>query len=186
MEPINLEKGNRVDLTKTIPGLKHVGIGLGWDVKKGNDADLDAFAVALRGGKFTSNSDLIYFGHLEGVSGSIKHSGDNLTGAGDGDDEVINIDLSKVPADVDQIMVAVNIYQAESRRQNFGQIDNAFIRVFDQDTNQEICRYDLSEDYSSATGMVMGKVYLHNGEWKFQAVGEGKNGSIADIVKGWE
>lgn len=184
METLNLVKGQRVDLTKTNPGLKAIALGLGWDVRNGaGDAfDLDAFAVALKDGKL---DDVVYFNHKTAYSGAINHSGDNLTGEGAGDDETIVMLLDKIPAGVTEVMVCVNIYQAASRRQNFGQVQNAFIRVYDKDTNTELAKYDLSEDYSAFNGMVMGKIYLKDSEWKFQAVGEGVNGSIVEIADKW-
>lgn len=183
---LNLTKGERVDLTKTNPQLKIAAIGLGWDVRSGAgaDFDLDAFALGLTGKKLVNApGHICYFGNKSILDRSIEHSGDNLTGAGAGDDETIKVDFSKIPAGVDEIIVCVNIYQAESRgRQNFGQVQNAFIRVYDFETKAEILKYDLSEDYSAFNGMVMGKLYLNNGEWKFQAIGEGKNGDINVIA----
>ena len=184
METLNLVKGQRVDLTKTNPGLKVIGLGLGWDVRSGagDSFDLDAFAVACKSGKL---DDVVYFNHKTAYSGAINHSGDNLTGEGAGDDETILIQLDKLPADITEVMVCVNIYQADVRRQNFGQVQNAFIRVYDKETNAELAKYDLSEDYSAFNGMVMGKLYFKDGEWKFQAVGEGVNGSISKIADTW-
>lgn len=188
METLNLEKGNRIDLTKTNPGLKIIGVGLGWDVKSGSgdNFDLDAFGVALVGGKFTSKAHVVFFNQKKILNDALVHSGDNLTGEGDGDDETIIVDLSKVPADVTEIMLGVNIYQAEQRRQNFGQVNNAFIRLYDKETNQEIAKYDLSEDFSATTGMVLGKMYSKDGEWKFQAIGEAKTGDISKIAESWQ
>lgn len=183
---LNLTKGERVDLTKTNPQLKVAAIGLGWDVRSGGGAefDLDAFALGLTGKKLVdAPGHICYFGNKKVMNGSIEHSGDNLTGAGAGDDETIKVDFSKLPAGVDEVVVCVNIFQALSRgNQNFGQVNNAFIRIYDWETKAEILKYDLSEDYSAFNGMVMGKLYLNNGEWKFQAVGEGKNGDINVIA----
>jgi len=186
---LSLEKGQKVDLTKGTT-LAILCLGLGWDVNasSGSAFDLDAFAIPLTGGKLTNGANLLYFGspkvnnHPTTLGGSLMHSGDNLTGVGDGDDETITMRLNDIPADVEEVLIAVNIYQADSRRQNFGQVRNAFCRLYNQDTNEEMMRYDLSEDYSTNTAVVFGRVYRHNGEWKFNAIGEGKNGSINDIA----
>lgn len=191
-ETLNLVKGERVDLTKTNPGVSNFSIGLGWDVNAGNSGafDLDAFAVVLKQGKAISAApqSVLYFGSPK-VNGkpsilneALVHSGDNLTGAGAGDDETILIDVSKLPTDADEVLVCVNIYEAVNRRQNFGQVKNAFIRVYGTEQKNEILKFDLSEDYSAFSGMVMGKIYRKDGEWKFQAVGEGKNGDINQIT----
>ena len=182
---VNLQKGQKIDLTKGNPGLKHVLVGLGWDeVKKGGilgglfggnqDIDCDASAILITEstGKLSSKNDLIYFGNLTHNSGAVKHMGDNLTGAGDGDDEQIFVDLSKLPAQYSKIVIVVNIYEARARRQDFGMIKNAFIRLVDSDKNQELCRYDLSENYNGMTSMIFGELYRHNGEWKFSAIGQ--------------
>lgn len=186
---LNLVKGEKIDITKTNPGLKVAAIGLGWDTSRSSSTfDLDAFALALKGKKLASPSDVLYFsspktnGKPAIMNEALVHSGDNLTGAGAGDDETILVDFSKIPSGVDEIVVCANIYQAASKRQNFGMVDNAFIRVYDNDTKAEIARYDLSEDASSHSGMVFGKLYLHQGEWKFQAVGESKDGDITVIA----
>jgi len=190
---LNLTKGERVDLTKSNPGLKIAAIGLGWDVNSaagGNAYDLDGFALGLTGGKLAdATGHICYFGSPKTdnkpsiLAGAITHSGDNLTGTGDGDDETILVDFAKLAAGVDQIIICVNIYQAKDRgNQNFGQVNNAFVRVYDWETKAEIMKFDLSEDYSAFNGMVMGKLYLKDGEWKFQAVGEGKNGNINEIA----
>lgn len=178
MEALNLTKGERVDLTKTHPGLKKVNIGLGWDVGGTSSFDLDGFAILLHGDKYTNPKDMIYFSNLEGDG--VKHHGDNLTGAGEGDDETISLEFEKVKADA--IVVGCNIYQAEGRKQNFGQVKNAFIRVYNPDTKEVLAKYDLSEDFSGATGIILGKVYNKDGEWKFQAVGEGRNGDLNKIA----
>jgi tellurium resistance protein TerD len=181
---LDLSKGQKADLTKTNPGLTILNLGLGWDVGSGSRStfDLDATAVVLRGGKLANTSDMVYFKNLKGDNGAIVHKGDNLTGAGDGDDEVVSVDLTKVSADVSEVVFVVNIYEAESRNQNFGQVANAFIRVVDTATNQEIMRYDLSEDFSGGTGVVMGKLYRYGEEWKFQALGEEFKGDLNKIV----
>jgi tellurium resistance protein TerD len=179
---VSLEKGERVDLTKTNPGLKVAHVGLGWDVAQTGSAafDLDAFALVLKGGKlFDGNSSVIYFGHK--TAHGLEHMGDNLTGAGDGDDETIKIHLSQVPGD--EILLCVNIYQADTRHQNFGMVNNAFIRIYDGETGGEILKFDLSEDYSKFNAMIMGKLYKKDEEWKFQAVGTGANGDINTIAQ---
>ena len=183
---VNLQKGQKIDLTKGNPGLKHVMVGLGWDeVKKGGflggllgggqDIDCDASAILLSApnDKLVNKGDLVYFGNLKHSSGSIKHMGDNLTGAGAGDDEQLFVDLAAVPQNINKIIFVVNIYEATARRQDFGMIKNAFIRLVDSDTNQEICRYNLSENYNGMTAMIFGEMYRHNNEWKFSAIGQG-------------
>ena len=182
---VNLQKGQKIDLTKGNPGLKHVMVGLGWDeVKKGGllgglfgggqDIDCDASAILITESinKLAGKSDLVYFGNLTHKSGAIKHMGDNLTGAGEGDDEQIFVDLASVPAEYSKIIFVVNIYEAKARRQDFGMINNAFIRIVDSDSKQELCRYNLSENYNGMTSMIFGELYRHNGEWKFSAVGQ--------------
>ncbi len=184
---VSLQKGQKVSLSKGNTGLDKVIVGLGWDEVQqksgglfgglfgGNQPaiDCDASALMLQGGKLAGKSDIIYFGNLTHSSGTVRHMGDNLTGAGDGDDEQIVIDLAKVPAQYDRIVLVVNIYQAVQGRQNFGMIRNAVIRIVDGRTNQEMCRYDLSEDYTGMTAMIFGEVYRHDGEWKFNAIGQG-------------
>ena len=175
--PINLSKGQKVDLTKGNPGLKKIMAGLGWDVNafdSGGDFDLDAAAFMLGAdGKCPTDKEFIFYGNLAHVSGSVKHLGDNLTGAGEGDDEQILVDLAQVPSEYDRIVVVVNIYQAVQRKQHFGLIQNAFIRLVDGRNNTEMCRYNLTDDYSGMTAMIFGEVYRHNGEWKFNAIGQG-------------
>ena len=182
--PINLSKGQKVDLTKTNPGLKKVIVGLGWDVNafdSGADFDLDAAAFMVgANGKCPTEKDFIFYGNLKHPSESVEHMGDNLTGEGDGDDEQIKIDLSKVPANIEKIAFTVTIYDAESRRQNFGQVSNAYIRIVDEVTNTEIIRFDLGEDFSIETAVVV-EVYRHNGEWKFNAIGSGFGGGLAAL-----
>lgn len=187
MSELSLVKGQRIDLTKGT-GLKIAAVGLGWDV--GDNFDLDAFAIALRDGKIKDTpADVLYFGSPKVggkpvlFNGGLTHSGDNLTGAGAGDDETILIDFSKLPADVTEVVIAVNIYEANNRRQNFGMVNNAFVRVYDFETKQEICKYDLTEDYSAQTALVTGKLYKKDGEWKFAALGEGKVGDINDVAR---
>ncbi|MBQ9497921.1 MAG: TerD family protein [Selenomonadaceae bacterium] len=182
---ISLKKGQKVDLTKTNPGLKNILIGLGWDTNRydgGSDFDLDS-AVFLLGAdsKVKSGDDFIFFNNLKHVSGSVEHLGDNLTGAGDGDDEEIKIDLSKVPAEIEKIAFTVTIYEADTRKQNFGQVENAFIRVFDEQNNKELIRYDLDEDFSIETSVIVGELYRNKGEWKFNAIGSGFEGGLAAL-----
>ena len=186
---ISLQKGQKVSLSKDNAGLAHVIVGLGWDeVQKPSGGflksmlssepqaiDCDASAILLKNGKLAHKDDLVYFGNLRHPSGTVIHQGDNLTGAGDGDDEQIVIDLSKVPQDYDRIVIVVTIYQAVKRRQNFGMIENAFIRLVDARNNNEMCKYNLTDNYSGMTAMIFGEVYRHNGEWKFNAIGQGTN-----------
>lgn len=184
---INLQKGQKVDLTKTNPGLTIVKIGLGWDVvKNGQDVDLDAAALCLTGGKYVGGQEnLCFFNNLSIHGGAILHSGDNLTGAGDGDDEVITIDLSKIPATVDEVLLAVNVYEAQNRRQTFGMVENAFARVIlgTDMTSPEHSKFDLSEDQSVDTGFQLISLYRHQGEWKVKALGTGFTGSWTDLIK---
>ena len=183
--PINLTKGQKVDLTKGNPGLKNIMVGLGWDVNafdSGADFDLDAAAFMLGdNGRCPTEKEFIFYGNLEYPSKSVKHMGDNLTGEGEGDDEQIHVELQKIPANVSRIAFTVTIYDAESRRQNFGQVSNAFIRIVDEATNMELIRYDLGEDFSIETAVVVGELYRHNGEWKFNAIGSGFQGGLAAL-----
>lgn len=183
---ISLQKGQKISLTKDNAGLNRVVVGLGWDeakpakgglfsaFKAPQAIDCDASVIMLSNGKLADvKGDVVFFGHLKHGSGAVQHMGDNLTGAGDGDDEQIVIDLASVPAQYDRIVIVVNIYQAVPRKQHFGMIENAFCRVVDARNNQELCRYNLSENYSNMTSMIFGEVYRHNGEWKFNAIGQG-------------
>ena len=183
--PINLSKGQKVDLTKGNPGLKSVMVGLGWDVNafdSGADFDLDAAAFMLGAdGKCPTEKEFIFYGNLTHVSDAVKHMGDNLTGEGDGDDEQICVDLSKIPANISKIAFIVTIYDAETRRQNFGQVSNAFIRIVDEATGTELIRYDLGEDFSIETAVVVGEMYKHGNEWKFNAIGSGFQGGLAAL-----
>lgn len=183
--PINLSKGQKVDLTKGNPGLNNIMIGLGWDVNafdSGAAFDLDAAAFMLdERGKCPSEKEFIFYGNLEHSSSSVKHMGDNLTGEGDGDDEQIQIDLLKIPANVTRVAFTVTIYDAETRRQNFGQVSNSFIRIVDESSNTELIRYDLGEDFSIETAVVVGELYRNNGEWKFNAIGSGFQGGLAAL-----
>ena len=183
--PINLSKGQKVDLTKGNPGLKSIMVGLGWDVNafdSGADFDLDAAAFMLGAdGRCPTEKEFIFYGNLSHASESVNHQGDNLTGEGEGDDEQIQVDLTKVPANVEKIAFTVTIYEADTRRQNFGQVSNAFIRLVDETTNTELIRYDLGEDFSIETAVVVGELYRHNGEWKFNAIGSGFQGGLAAL-----
>ena len=186
---VSLAKGQKVDLTKTNPGLKEVLIGLGWDTNKydgGKDFDLDASVFMLgANGKVRSDADFVFYGNLKHESGSVEHLGDNLTGAGEGDDEEIKVFLDKVPADVEKIDFTVTIYEAEQRKQNFGQVENAFIRVMDAANGKELIRYDLGEDFSIETAVVVGEIYRNKGEWKFNAIGAGWSGGLAALGKNY-
>ena len=183
--PINLSKGQKVSLTKGNPGLKNIMVGLGWDVNAfdtGADFDLDAAAFMLgSSGRCPTDKEFIFYGNLEHTTGAVKHMGDNLTGEGEGDDEQIEVKLTDVPANVERIAFTVTIYEAEARRQNFGQVSNAYIRIVDKDTNQELIHYDLGEDFSIETAIVVGELYKHNGEWKFNAIGSGFQGGLAAL-----
>jgi len=179
---VSLQKGQKVSLTKDNAGLSRVVIGLGWDevqqkrgffAPKQQEIDCDASAFLLTNGRLLGVDDIVYFGNLRHKSGSVQHMGDNLTGAGAGDDEQIVVELDRVPAEYDRIVLVVNIYQADKRKQHFGMIQNAFIRIVDSRNNQELCRYNLSDNYDGMTAMIFGEVYRHNGEWKFNAVGSG-------------
>ena len=184
---INLFKGQKVDLTKGNPGLSKIIIGLGWDVNKydgGSAFDLDAAAFMLTAnGKVQNDSDFVFYNNLKHSSGSVQHMGDNLTGAGDGDDEQIKIDLSKVPANVEKIAFTVTIHEAEQRRQNSGQVSNAFIHVFNEVKNTDLIRYDLGEDFSIETAVVVAELYRSSGEWKFNAIGSGFQGGLKALCQ---
>lgn len=186
---INLAKGQRIDLTKTNPGLTKVIVGLGWDTNRyhgGNDFDLDASAfLADANGRVINDSDFIFYNNLVHPSGSVEHTGDNRTGEGDGDDEQIKIDFSKVPSHVHRIAITVTIHDADARYQNFGQVSNAFVRLVDEDTNNEILRFDLGEDFSVETAVVFCELYRHNGDWKFNAIGRGFAGGLAALCRNY-
>ena len=179
---ISLKKGQKVSLSKDHAGLSRVVVGLGWDevkrkggffAPKPQAIDCDASALLLKSGRLTDTSDIVYFGNLRHKTGTVQHMGDNLTGAGEGDDEQIIIELGAVPQEYDKIIIVVNIYQAVQRKQHFGLIQNAFIRLVDGRNNSEMCRYNLTEDYANMTAMIFGEIYRHNGEWKFNPVGQG-------------
>jgi len=193
---VSLQKGQKVSLTKENTGLSKVIVGLGWDEvqakggffsRKAQAIDCDASAILLRNGKLCSNKDVVYFGNLVHDSGTVQHMGDNLTGAGDGDDEQIIIDLAKIPAEYDRIVIVVNIYEAVKRNQHFGMIQNAFIRLVDNRNNNEMCRYNLTDNYSGMTAMIFGEVYRYNGEWKFNAIGQGTNDpGLGELVRRYQ
>jgi tellurium resistance protein TerD len=183
---VSLSKGGNVSLSKEAPGLQAVLVGLGWDVRTttGADFDLDASALMVgTTGKILSDSHFIFFNNLTSPDGSVEHTGDNLTGEGEGDDEAIKVNLVGVPAEVDKIVVTVSIYDAEARQQSFGQVRNAFIRVVNQADNRELTRYDLSEDASTETAMIFGELYRNGAEWKFRAVGQGYSTGLAGIAR---
>lgn len=186
---VNLSKGQKVSLTKDNPGLKNVVVGLGWDVNAfdtGSSFDLDASVFMLGdNGKVNSQDDFVFFGNKVHTSGSVEHMGDNRTGDGDGDDEQIKVDLSKVPANISRIVFTVTIYDAEVRNQNFGQVNNAFVRIVDAATNAELIRYDLCEDFSIETAVVFGELYRNEAEWKFNAIGSGFQGGLAALCNSY-
>ena len=175
--PINLSKGQKVSLTKENPSLSRIMVGLGWDVNEfdsGADFDLDASAFLLgANGKCPTEKEFVFYGNLAHPSGAVVHQGDNLTGAGEGDDEQIEVDLRQLPSNIERVAFTVTIYDSDRRRQNFGQVSNAFIRLVDMTGNTELCRFNLTDDYSGMTGMVVGEIYRRNGEWKFNAIGQG-------------
>ena len=196
---VSLQKGQKVSLSKGNDGLNKIVLGLGWDQAKPAQPsglfgalfasqpaaiDCDASALLLSGGKIKDIKDVVYFGNLKHRSGSVQHMGDNLTGAGDGDDEQIVVNLASLPAEYDRIVLVVNIYRATERNQHFGMIENAFIRVVDGRTNVEMCKYNLSNEYSGMKAMIFGEVYKNNGEWKFNAIGQGTiDNSLGDLIK---
>ncbi|ENV05660.1 hypothetical protein F967_01763 [Acinetobacter sp. CIP 102637] len=183
---ISLNKGGNLSLSKTDPTLVRILIGLGWDERATDGAsfDLDASAFLLTAsGRVRGDHDFIFYNQLKSQDGSVEHTGDNRSGQGDGDDESLVVDLSKVSPEIEKIAITVTIHDAQSRGQNFGQIANAFIRVVNQDSGIEIVRFDLAEDYSTETAMVFGEVYRHNGEWKFRAVGQGYAGGLAAMCQ---
>ena len=183
---ISLAKGGNVSLTKLAPSLTRVSVGLGWDVRTttGVDFDLDATALVCGpDGKVLDDRHFVFYNNLTSPDGSVEHTGDNLTGEGEGDDEVVNVDVSTVPAGVDRVVFAVSVYEGGTRGQSFGQVVNAFIRVVDATTGTELARYDLTEDASTETAMIFGELYRHNGEWKFRAIGQGYASGLAGIAK---
>ena len=199
---VNLQKGQKVNLKKSDgEALSRIRIGLGWDPveqKKGGlfgsifggsapDIDCDASVIVCKGGRLSGKKDVVYFGNLKHPSGAIVHTGDNLTGEGEGDDEQIKVDLTAVPEAYDKLVFVVNIYDCESRKQDFGMIQNAFIRICDERTGAEFCRYNLSESYAGMTAMIFGEIYRHNGEWKFNAIGQGtKDTGLQGLAKRYQ
>ncbi|GAA3198187.1 TerD family protein [Dactylosporangium siamense] len=183
---VSLTKGGNVSLTKAAPGLTNVNVGLGWDVRTttGADFDLDASALLLGAdGKVLSDQHFVFFNNLKSPDGSVEHTGDNLTGEGEGDDEMIKVNLGALGPEVDKIVFPVSIHDADARGQSFGQITNAFIRVVNAADNNELTRYDLTEDYSTETALVFGELYRNGAEWKFRAVGQGYASGLAGIAK---
>lgn len=182
---VSLQKGGNVNLSKEAQGINKLMVGLGWDERAtdGQDFDLDASAFLLTdSGKVRNDADFIFYNKLSSDCGSVIHQGDNRTGAGDGDDESIQIDLSKVPAEITKIAITVTIHEAEANNLNFGQVSNAFMRVLNDESKEEVARYDLSEDYSVETAMIFGEIYRHNNDWKFKAVGQGFGGGLAALA----
>lgn len=185
---ITLSKGGNLSLSKSDPTLTRAVLGLGWDTRStdGQDFDLDASAFLLNAsGKVRSDADFIFYNQLKSVDGSVEHTGDNRTGAGDGDDEQIKIDLTRVPADIQTVAFTVTIHDAEARRQNFGQVRNAFIRLFNEDTSNEVVRFDLGEDFSTETAVIFAEVYRNGPEWKFRAVGQGYAGGLKALANNY-
>ena len=183
---ISLTKGQNISLSKTEPSLKNVLVGLGWDARStdGQDFDLDASVfMATENGKVPSDRHFIFYNQLVSPCGGVEHTGDNLTGDGDGDDESVIVRLDKVESNIKSLFITVTIHDAEARRQNFGQVSNAFVRIVNNDTSEEIVRFDLSEDYSTETAMVFGEIYRHNGEWKFRAIGQGYTGGLYSLCQ---
>ena len=182
--PVSLSKGQKISLTKSNPGLKKVVVGLGWDVNRfdtGSAFDLDSCAFLLTdSGKVSKQEDFVFYGNLKHVSGAVEHMGDNLTGEGDGDEQ-IKIDLSAIPSEITKIDITVTIHEAEERKQNFGQVSNSFIRIYNEETGEEILRYDLDEDFSIETAVVFGELYKHGDEWKFNAIGSGYQGGLSAL-----
>lgn len=183
---ISLIKGQNISLSKTDSSLKNILVGLGWDARStdGQDFDLDASVfMATENGKVPSDRHFIFYNQLVSLCGGVEHTGDNLTGDGDGDDESVIVRLDKVESNIKSLFITVTIHDAEARRQNFGQVSNAFVRIVNNDTSDEIVRFDLSEDYSTETAMVFGEIYRHNGEWKFRAIGQGYTGGLYSLCQ---
>lgn len=184
---ISLQKGQKVDLTKSNPGLTKIIVGLGWDVNKydgGKDFDLDAAAFMLNSeGKVIEDKNFVFYNNPQSPEGSVVHTGDNRTGVGDGDDEQIKVDLGIVPSSISKISFGITIHEAKERNQNFGQVSNAYVRVLNEATGEEIIRYDLGEDFSIETAIVVGELYRNNAEWKFNAIGSGYQNGLAGLCK---
>ena len=182
---ISLSKGGNVNLSKEAPGLNKIVVGLGWDARATDGAafDLDASAFLIKqDGKVRSDSDFCFYNNKVVADGAVQHTGDNTTGAGEGDDETVKVELSKIPADLDKVVFAVTIHEADARKQNFGQVNHAYIRVVNEDGGQEIARYDLSEDASTETAMIFGEIYRVGTDWKFKAVGQGFAGGLGALA----
>jgi tellurium resistance protein TerD len=183
---ISLSKGGRIDLGKEAPGLSNIAIGLGWDTNatdSGADFDLDASLFMIgANGKIPSDKFFVFYNNLKSPCGSVEHTGDNLTGEGEGDDEVINVTLNQIDSSVDELVVVVTIHDANSRGQNFGQVSNSFIRIYNRDTNEEIAKYELDEDFSTETAIEFGRLYRKDGSWRFKAVGTGFNAGLQGFV----
>lgn len=185
---ISLQKGGNISLSKTDPSLDEIMVGLGWDARStdGQPFDLDASAFLLdSNGKVRSDSDFCFYNQLQVANGSVSHMGDNLTGDGDGDDEQIKIVLSKLPSEIDRVAIAVTIHEAEARRQTFGMVTNAFIRLVNNKTDVEVSRFDLSEEASTETAMILGEVYRYGAEWKFRAIGQGYAGGLGPLARNY-
>ncbi len=185
---ISLTKGGNVNLSKEAPGLNKIVVGLGWDARATDGAafDLDASAFLVKAdGKVRSDGDFCFFNNKVVADGAVQHMGDNTTGVGEGDDEVVKVELAKIPADIEKVVFTVTIYDADTRRQNFGQVSHAYIRILNEDNGQEIARYDLSEDASVETAMIFGEIYRHGGEWKFKAVGQGFAGGLGPLASSY-
>ena len=184
---VNVTKGGRISLNKEAPGLKKILIGLGWDTNAsdtGADFDLDASVFLLdSNAKVANEKDFVFYNNLSSSDGSVVHTGDNRTGEGDGDDESIKADLSKIASSIKEIAIVVTIHEAAQRKQNFGMVRNAFIRLVNDETNTEIVRYDLEEDYSTETGLLFGRLYFKDNEWKFSAVGTGYKEGLDGFCK---
>ncbi len=185
---LSLSKGGNLSLSKQDPNLRKLVVGLGWDARStdGQDFDLDASAFLLTAsGRTRSDADFIFYNQLKSIEGSVEHTGDNRTGEGDGDDEQIKVNLGLIPADVDKVAITVTIHDAEVRRQNFGQVRNAFIRVVNEDTGAEVVRFDLGEDFSTETAVIFAEVYRNGAEWKFRAVGQGYAGGLKALCNSY-
>ncbi|MFP4975042.1 TerD family protein [Paenibacillus sp. CN-4] len=184
---INLSKGQKIDLTKTNPGLSKITVGLGWDTNKydgGKDFDLDVSVfLANANGKVTNEKNFIFFNNRQNENGSVVHTGDNRTGEGEGDDEQIQVDLQNVPGDVDKIAFTITIYDAASRNQNFGQVSRSYVRIINDANQEELIRFDLGEDFSIETGVVVGELYRHGSEWKFNAIGSGYRDGLEGLTR---
>ncbi|OWL94810.1 chemical-damaging agent resistance protein C [Deinococcus indicus] len=185
---LSLQKGGNISLSKQDANLQRILVGLGWDPRStdGQAFDLDASAFLLTAaGRVRGDHDFIFYNQLRSAEGSVEHTGDNRTGVGDGDDESIRVDLTRIPADIEKIAVAVTIDQADARRQNFGQVGGAFIRILNEDNSQELTRYDLGEDFSTETAVIFGEIYRYGGEWKFRAVGQGFAGGLGPMARNY-